>query len=70
MARLDEIDLTARLGNDEYEKRLAAAQERFVELRLTIGGQIGDSTVGPGLLIVIEGADAGGKGGALRRRKS
>ena len=67
MGRLDDIDLTAKLGTDEYEKRLAAAQERFVELRLTLGGQIGDGVVGPGLLVVIEGADAGGKGGAIRR---
>lgn len=67
MGRLDDIDLSDKLGSDEYEKRLAAAQERFVELRLTLGGQIGDEGVGPGLLVVIEGADAGGKGGATRR---
>jgi polyphosphate kinase 2 (PPK2 family) len=67
MGRLDDIDLTAKLGTDEYEKRLTAAQERFVELRLTLGGQIGDRGIGPGLLVVIEGADAGGKGGAIRR---
>ncbi len=67
MGRLDDIDLTARLGTDEYDKRLAAAQERFVELRLTLGGQIGEKRIGPGLLVVMEGADAGGKGGATRR---
>jgi len=67
MGRLGEIDLSARLPSDEYEKRLAAAQGRFVELRLTLGGHIGDGAVGPGLLVVIEGTDAGGKGGATRR---
>jgi len=67
MGRLDTIDLSARLSTDDYEKRLAAAQSRFVELRLTLGGHISDRGVGPGLLVVIEGADAGGKGGATRR---
>jgi polyphosphate kinase 2 (PPK2 family) len=67
MGRLDDIDLSAKLGNDEYERRLEAAQERFVELRLFLGGQIGDGGLGPGLLVVIEGADAGGKGGATKR---
>ncbi|TFH13577.1 MAG: UDP-galactose-lipid carrier transferase, partial [Acidimicrobiales bacterium] len=64
MGRLDDIDLSDKLSGDEYETRLAAAQERFVELRLILGGQIGDGGVGPGLLVVMEGADAGGKGGA------
>lgn len=67
MGRLDEIDLTLRLTRDEYEKRLAAAQDRFVELRLHLGGQTNDGKIGPGLLIVVEGVDAGGKGGAIRR---
>ena len=34
---------------------------------MAAGGQIGDAGIGPGLLVVIEGADAGGKGGATRR---
>ena len=67
MGRLDEIDLSAKLPTDEYEKRLAAAQERFLELRLRLGGQIGDGEIGPGLLVVMEGSDAGGKGGAIKR---
>jgi len=67
MSRLDEIDLTLRLDMEEYEKRLSAAQERFLELRLQLGGQTGDGEIGPGLLIVVEGVDAGGKGGAIRR---
>ena len=67
MGRLDEIDLTLRLDRDEYEERLAAAQERFVELRLGLGGHTGDGQIGPGLLVVVEGVDAGGKGGAIKR---
>ncbi len=67
MGRLDEIDLTLRLGRDEYEQRLAAAQERFLKLRLELGGETNDGDIGPGLLVVVEGVDAGGKGGAIRR---
>jgi polyphosphate kinase 2 (PPK2 family) len=67
MGRLDELDLSARMPTDEYEKRLAIAQERFLALRLRLGGQLDNGNIGPGLLIVIEGSDAGGKGGAVRR---
>ena len=67
MGRLDEIDLTLRLDQNEYEKRLRAAQARFLELRLELGGETKDGVMGPGLLIVVEGVDAGGKGGAIRR---
>ena len=67
MGRLDDIDLTLRLSRDEYEERLAAAQERFVELRLQLGGHTTGGDIGPGLLVVVEGVDAGGKGGAIKR---
>ena len=67
MGRLDELDLTSRLSGDEYEKRLTAAQQQFLELRLHLGGQTNDGAIGPGLLIVVEGVDAAGKGGAVRR---
>jgi polyphosphate kinase 2 (PPK2 family) len=67
MGRLDDLDLSARMPTDEYEKRLANAQERFLALRLKLGGQLDEGKIGPGLLIVIEGSDAGGKGGAVRR---
>jgi len=66
VGRLDELDLTARLGRAEYEERLEAAQRRLLELRLTLGGQLGGE-IGPGLLVVFEGSDAGGKGGAIKR---
>jgi polyphosphate kinase 2 (PPK2 family) len=67
MGRLDEIDLTLRIDKDDYHDRLRAAQERFLELRLGLGGQTNGGKIGPGLLIVVEGVDAGGKGGAIRR---
>src|SRR3954468_6922888 len=66
MGRLEELDLGRRLGAEEYEDRLRRAQRRLLELRLTLGGQIG-GVLGPGLLIVLEGSDAGGKGGAIKR---
>jgi polyphosphate kinase 2 (PPK2 family) len=67
VGRLDDIDLTARLDRKEYEQRLLAAQRRFLELRLLLGGQTAGGVLGPGLLVVVEGSDAGGKGGAIRR---
>ena len=67
MGRLDDIDLTERLSSHEYEERLVAAQEQFLKLRLKLGGQIGNGEVGPGLLVVMEGSDAGGKGGSIKR---
>jgi AMP-polyphosphate phosphotransferase len=67
MSRLDEVDLTLHLGKKEYEKHLTAAQERLVHLRLLLGGQIGPKELGPPLLVVFEGWDASGKGGAIQR---
>ena len=67
MSRLAAIDLTERLGRKEYEQRLEQAQQRWLQLRLHIGGQMGTGDLGPGLLLVFEGSDAAGKGGAIRR---
>lgn len=67
MPRLSEIDLTARIGQPEYEKRLRHAQRELLQLRLESGGHLAGSHVGPGMLIVFEGSDAGGKGGAIKR---
>ena len=67
MGRLDDLDLSARLEREEYDERLAAAQERFLELRLRLGGQTTGGELGPGLLVVVEGVDAAGKGGAIKR---
>jgi polyphosphate kinase 2 (PPK2 family) len=67
MRRLDQVDLEARLRGREYEHRLEAAQRRLIQLRLHLGGQLGNGELGPGLLIVLEGPDASGKGGAIRQ---
>ncbi len=67
MGRLDDLNHDAKLGRDEYERRLHKAQRRLMELRLDFGGLLGDDELGPGLLVVFEGSDAGGKGGAIKR---
>lgn len=67
MGRLDDLDLTARLGRTEYEDRLHAAQQGLLALRLDIGGHLESPDLGPGVLVVLEGSDAGGKGGAIKR---
>jgi AMP-polyphosphate phosphotransferase len=67
MGRLDEVDLTQDLGKKEAKKRLKREGERLAQLRLTLGGLIGDCKVGPPLIVVSEGWDASGKGGAIKR---
>jgi polyphosphate kinase 2 (PPK2 family) len=66
MPRLADIDPTDRLSHKDAAKRLERAQQRMLRLRLFLGGQLG-SPIGPPLLVVFEGWDAGGKGGAIRR---
>jgi polyphosphate kinase 2 (PPK2 family) len=67
MGRLDEVDLTLRLEKKEYKKALSAAQDRLAELRLALGGLTGPKEIGPPLCVLMEGWDASGKGGAIKR---
>lgn len=67
MTRLADIDLTSRLSREQEAEQLLAAQRRLLQLRLALGGHIGDRQIGPGLLVVFEGWDASGKGGAIKR---
>ena len=67
MSRLADVDLTLQLSKDEEKKQLKAAQTRLVHLRLLLGGQIGPGEIGPPLLVLFEGWDASGKGGAIKR---
>jgi AMP-polyphosphate phosphotransferase len=67
MSRLAEVDLTQELSKSDGKKQLAKAQERLVHLRLLLGGQIGPGEIGPPLLVLFEGWDASGKGGAIQR---
>ena len=67
MHLFDKIDLSGRLSDEEYTTRMYAAQRRMLELRLQIGGHLETPQIGPGVLVVFEGSDAGGKGGAIKR---
>ena len=67
MGRLDEVDLSADLQKKEAARRLKAAQERMQVVRLQLAGLDGDHRLGPPLCVVLEGWDASGKGGAIKR---
>ena len=67
MGRLDELDLTAALTRKEEARALDRAGERLAQLRLTLGGLIGERKLGPPTCVVFEGWDASGKGGAIKR---
>jgi polyphosphate kinase 2 (PPK2 family) len=67
MTRLAQVDLSATLSKKDGLRRLEAAQQRLLRLRLLLGGQLGDHKIGPPLCVVFEGWDASGKGGAIKR---
>ncbi len=67
MGRLDEVDLTQSLSRKEERAELEQAWERLTQLRLTVGGLIGESGIGPPVCVVFEGWDASGKGGCIKR---
>ena len=66
MGILGELDLSQRLDRAEYDTRLIGLQRRIQQLRLTLGGQLGTGKLGPGILVIMEGPDASGKGGAIK----
>lgn len=65
--RLGDVDLSLSLSGEEAEARLTQAQRRLLTLRLQMAGLIGDGRLGPPLLVLFEGWDASGKGGAIAR---
>lgn len=67
MGVLDEVDLSLKLSREEEKRQLDQAWTRLAQLRLTLGGLIGEKQLGPGLIVVFEGWDASGKGGAIKR---
>jgi AMP-polyphosphate phosphotransferase len=67
MSKLDEVDLTKTLSKEESDKRVTKAQHRLTQLRLFTAGLLEPSVVGPALIVLFEGFDAAGKGGAIRR---
>ena len=66
MGILEGLDLTQRLDREQYERRLLVLQRRLLQLRLQLGGLMDGSSPGPGILVVMEGPDASGKGGAIK----
>jgi AMP-polyphosphate phosphotransferase len=67
VGRLDELDLSLKLSRKDEARALDRAWERLSQLRLTLGGLIGDQVLGPPVLVLFEGWDASGKGGAIKR---
>ena len=67
MSRLKDVDLSVSLPKKEAKTQLEEAQQRLVHLRLLLGAQIGPGDLGPPLLVLFEGWDASGKGGAIKR---
>jgi polyphosphate kinase 2 (PPK2 family) len=67
MGRLDELDLSLKLSRKEQTARLEAGQARLAALRLALGGKLGSSELGPPVCVLLEGWDASGKGGAIKR---
>jgi polyphosphate kinase 2 (PPK2 family) len=67
MGRLDSLDLSLKLSRREEAQGLDRAWERLSQLRLTLGGLIGDQQLGPPVCVLFEGWDASGKGGAIKR---
>ncbi len=67
MGRLDEVDLSLSLSKKEEAQHLDELGTRLQQLRLTLGGLIGEGKIGPPVLVVLEGWDASGKGGTIKR---
>src|SRR3954451_6124021 len=68
MGRLDQLDLSLTLSRKEQDERLSAAQKRLSALRLQLGGKLGNnSELGPPVCVLMEGWDASGNGGAIKR---
>ncbi len=58
---LDDVDLSVKVDEEEYEKRVVKLQERAYAL------QVKNFLDGGRAIVVFEGWDAAGKGGAIKR---
>jgi polyphosphate kinase 2 (PPK2 family) len=67
LSRLAEVDLSQRMNAEDEFARLAPAQKQLLALRLQLGGKLGDERIGPPVCVLLEGWDASGKGGAIKR---
>ncbi len=64
---LSTIDLSQKMSKEESIERVERAQRRLTHLRLFTAGLLEPKKVGPAILVLFEGFDAAGKGGAIRR---
>jgi polyphosphate kinase 2 (PPK2 family) len=69
VGRLDQLDLSLELSKSEEAERLAEEQKRLLALRLALGGKLDPhiDRVGPPVCVLLEGWDASGKGGVIKR---
>jgi AMP-polyphosphate phosphotransferase len=67
VGRLDQLDLSRKLSRKQERHDLERGWLRLTQLRLTLGGQIGEKELGPPVCVLFEGWDASGKGGAIKR---
>lgn len=67
MGRLDDLDLSLKLSREQQDERLEVGHARLAALRLELGGKLGGPDLGPPVMILFEGWDASGKGGAIQR---
>ncbi|MEZ5120202.1 MAG: UDP-galactose-lipid carrier transferase [Solirubrobacterales bacterium] len=67
MGFLDDVDLSLRLSAEQEAAELERLGRRLLQLRLTAGGLLGSRRLGPPLCVLMEGWDAAGKGGAIKR---
>lgn len=70
--RLRSLPFSERLSKEQYEPAMEAAQARLNGLARKLGGIANAGEKGPrsparGVVVVFEGMDAAGKGGAIRR---
>jgi len=64
---LDDVDLSKSLSTEESLQRIGRAQRHLTHLRLFTAGLLDASSPGPPVIVIFEGFDAAGKGGAIRR---
>jgi polyphosphate kinase 2 (PPK2 family) len=67
MGRLDKLDLSLSLSREEEAERLEKGARRLEALRLALGAKLPGYGLGPPVLVMFEGWDASGKGGAIKR---
>ena len=67
MGHLDDVDLSLKLSRKDQDRLLELHGRRLAQLRLTLAGLIGSGRLGPPLCVLLEGWDASGKGGAIKR---